>query len=171
MKIALFGGTFDPIHDGHIAVAETVLKKLKLDQVWFIPAGNPPLKNKCMFSFDQRINMIKEKINYNPAFSTYVNDIRDEDKSYTIYLINDIKKTYPDDFFYFVIGADNVTKLKHWYKFDILIDLIDFVVLDRETPDKNEWNKLDYYNKLIFVDMPIINISSTEIRKNLYGTH
>ena len=167
MKIALFGGTFDPIHDGHIKVAETVINKLPIDQVWFVPAFEPPHKDKCYFSFIDRINLIKNRIKNNPKFVIYENDIRDNEKSYTILLIKELIKIYPSYHFYFIIGADNVTKINCWYAFDELINLIEFIVVSRETDDKNQWANLYYLDKLIFIDMPLVNISSTNIRNSL----
>ena len=118
-----------------------------------------------MFTFEQRIGFIKEAIE--DSFIVYENDFRESDKSYTIYLIEDLQKLYPNYNFSFIIGADNVTKLKSWHKFDELINKIDFIVIDRDTNDKIEWKDLEYYPKLKFLYMPLIDISSSEIRKKI----
>ena len=167
MKIALFGGTFDPVHLGHLYVAETVIKQLDIDQVWFVPAGNPPHKEQCMFTFEQRVHLLKKAISNHPSFYVYENDLRENDKSYTIYLINDLKRLYPDYEFSFIIGADNVVCLTTWFEYKSLLELIDFIVIDREITDKHKWEDLDYYNKLKFINIPLINISSSQIRTNL----
>ncbi|MCL2064451.1 MAG: nicotinate (nicotinamide) nucleotide adenylyltransferase [Candidatus Cloacimonetes bacterium] len=161
------GGTFDPFHAGHLKVAETAIEKLPIDFVWFVPAAKPPHKKKCMFSFEERINLIKEAIKDNSSFSIWEKDIRENDKSFTYYLIKELKDLYPNYQFFFIIGADNVLKLKTWYRFEDLLEMIDFIVIDRKTQNKKEWKHLDYFHKLIFLDMPLINISSTKIRKDL----
>jgi len=165
MNIALFGGTFDPVHIGHIKVAETVLQKLPIDEVWFVPAGVSPQKSEVMFTFWQRIEFIKEAIRGNERFWVYENDIRDYDKSYTIYLLQEVKERYPDYNFSFIIGADNVTKLQTWREHAKLVTMVDFIVISRETDDVAEWQGLEYFHRLRFVDMPVVNVSSSEIRE------
>ena len=208
LSIALFGGTFDPVHAGHLQVAKTVIEQLTIDQVWFVPAADPPHKESCMFTFQKRIEFIKEAIKDYQAFTVYENDIRSSSEfcvntekteitkrnisvnsvptpknlcvkknselrtpnselSYTIYLIQDLKRLYPDYHFSFIIGADNVVKLKTWFEYKKLLDLIEFIVIDRETPDKHEWVNLDYFTKLKFVKMPLVNVSSSEIREKI----
>ena len=164
-NIALLGGTFDPIHNGHIQIAKSVIEQLPIDQVWFVPAANPPHKTETMFSFEQRIGFIKEAIG--DTFIVYEKDFRESDKSYTIYLIKDLQKLHPNYNFSFIIGADNVTKLKSWHKYDELINKIDFIVIDRDIDDKYLWKDLEYYDKLKFLNMPLIDISSSEIRKKI----
>ena len=167
-NIALLGGTFDPIHNGHIRIADSVLTQLPIDQFWFVPAANPPHKTETMFSFKQRISFIKEAIfkhqKKEDMFFVYEDDCRENDKSYTIYLIKELKSKFPNYNFSFIIGADNVTKLKTWYNYEELIEKVNFIVINRETDDKNDWQTLEYYHKLIFLNSPPINISSSEIR-------
>lgn len=167
MNIALFGGTFDPVHLGHLQVAKTVLECLSINQVWFVPSGNPPHKSNAMFDFEKRIFFLKEVIKENPAFFVWEKDIRKHDKSYTIYLIKELTSLYPDYNFSFIIGADNVCKLKTWKDYQELLRLINFIVIDRNTEDKSEWENLDYYEQLRFVNMPLINISSSDLRKKI----
>ena len=169
LSIALLGGTFDPIHNGHVQIAEAVIEQLPINQVWFVPAADPPHKNKTMFSFAQRIEFIKEVIsgwnsNTRDRVFVYEKDFRKSDKSYTIYLIEDLQTHYPNYNFSFIIGADNVIKLKTWLKYDELIDKIDLLVINREIDDKSDWVNLEYYNKLKFINMPQMDISSSEIR-------
>ena len=167
MKIALFGGTFDPVHVGHLQIAKTIIGELCMDEVWFIPAANPPHKEKCMFSFNQRIMFLKEATKNNSKFSVWEKDFRESDKSYTIYLINELKEIYSQYHFSFVIGADNVKKLKFWKDYKKLLELIEFIAIDRDSYDREEYRSLDYYDKLKFIDMPLINISSSEIRNKI----
>ena len=166
-NIALFGGAFDPVHKGHLHVAETTLALPHIDKVWFIPAANPPHKDNCMFTFNQRITFLKNAIAYNDAFSVYEKDYRNDDKSYTIYLIKELKQLYPEYEFSFIIGADNVTKMQTWYALDELLSEITFIVVDRDTNDKHLWKDLYYYHQLVFTPSPTVDISSSEIKKTL----
>jgi nicotinate-nucleotide adenylyltransferase len=167
MKIALFGGSFDPVHLGHIKVANTIKKKLHFDKIWFIPAAIPPHKEKCLFTFDDRIKFLKTATKDTPDFEVYEKDISPNEKSYTIMLINNIKTMFPNDDFSFVIGADNVVKLQEWKDYQKLLELIDFVVIQRKVDNKNNWKYLPYYHKLKFVNMPLCNISSSMIREKI----
>jgi len=164
MNIALFGGTFDPVHIGHIRVAETVLAQMPVEQVWFIPAGVPPQKDESMFSFSQRIAFLREIVKDNPHFYVYERDVRENDKSYTVLLLQELQEQHPDHHFYFIIGSDNVVKLQTWREYKTLLQMIEFIVVSRETDDRSLWSELDYFPLLKFVDMPVCNVSSSEIR-------
>jgi len=167
MNIALFGGTFDPVHMGHIQVAEAVLANLPIEKVWFIPAGVPPQKDESMFSFAQRIAFLREIVKDKPQFFVYERDVRENDKSYTILLVQELKNQYPDHHFYFIIGSDNVVKLQTWREYRTLLQIIEFIVVSRETDDRSLWGDLDYFHLLKFVDMPVCNVSSSEIRESV----
>ena len=167
LHIALLGGTFDPVHLGHIKIAETVLSQIPIDQVWFVPAANHPEKEETMFTYEERVAFLKMITPSNPRFEVCEHDMRESGKSYTIYLIKALLALYKNHKFSFIIGADNVTKLQTWYEYKALLEYIDFIVIDREVPDKNEWKNLPYYHKLKFVSMPIVNISSSIIREKI----
>ena len=167
MKIGIFGGNFDPVHLGHIKVAETVLNELDIDEVWFIPAGKHPDKDDCMFSYEKRLQFLTKSIIYNPKFKVLDIDKNDNQKSYTIKLIQNLMYKFPDYYFSFIIGADNVTKLKNWREYKKLLDIIEFIVIDRNINDKDDWLSLDYLSKLKFLKMPNCDISSSMIRKKL----
>ena len=167
MKIALLGGTFDPVHKGHIQVAIEVLKQTSMDQVWFVPSANPPHKDHTMFSFEQRVIYIKEAIKDYPKFAIWDRDLRKNDKSYTIYLINELYEKYPEYKFAFIIGADNVTKLQSWYRYEELLELIEFIVIDRDVGDRDKWHELPYFKALRFINMPLVNVASQEIREKI----
>ena len=165
LKVVLFGGAFDPVHNGHLQVANTTLTMLPIDQVWFVPSGVPPLKDNVMFSFEERLKFLKEVIKDRPQFFVYEDDFQKNDRSYTIYLIQKLYSQFPEYKFSFLIGADNVMNLKSWYEYKKLLELIDFIVIDRDTDDHKEWQLLDYFHKLTFIKMPLYNVSSSKIRE------
>ena len=167
LHIALFGGSFDPVHLGHIKVAETVLNQVPIDQVWFVPAAVHPEKESTMFSFEQRTEFLKKIVHRNPRFHVCEFDVCESGKSYTIYLIRALLALYKNHKFSFIIGADNVMKLKSWHEYQELLQYIDFLVIDRDVSDKNEWKNLHYYDKLSFVSMERVDISSSTIRDRI----
>jgi nicotinate-nucleotide adenylyltransferase len=167
MNIVLYGGNFDPVHSGHIHVAETILKSCPVDSVWFLPAGHHPHKDTCMFTWETRILFLTESTKHNPKLRVSDLDKRDEGPSYTVFLIDNIKKMYPDYHFSFLIGSDNVVKLKTWYEFKKLLDMIDIMVIDRTTDDRDLWKDLDYIDRLTFIKMPLYDLSSSEIREKI----
>ena len=165
LNIILFGGAFDPVHNGHLQVARTALTQLVADQVWFVPSGVPPLKKEVMFSFDRRLEFLKAVIKDNPRFYIYENDFQENERSYTILLIQKLNSLYPNHKFSFLIGADNVMNLQNWYEYEKLLELIDFVVINRDTADSEKWHSLEYFHKLKFLKMPLCDVSSSQIRE------
>ena len=163
-NIALLGGSFDPVHLGHLQVAETVIHAFFFDEVWFVPSANHPFKHSTFFTFAERVQLLKLALATNPLFSVYEYDFSPNQKSYTLYLVKKIQEEYPQHHFSFIIGADNVTQLATWYGIDELLKQIPFIVVNRFNTEQLEWDKLSYFRQLSFVEMPLVNISSAEIR-------
>lgn len=161
MKIAILGGSFNPIHNGHIEIARRVREKLKPGKFFFVPSANNPLKQNLL-PFEKRYKLIEKALAKYPFF--YVSDLDNTGKnfSYTDELIKKFQKKYPNDELYFIIGEDNVSQLTLWHNYRWLLDNINFVVITRTINKKYE--NLDYIDKLTFINMPPIDISSTEIR-------
>jgi len=169
-KIGILGGTFDPIHFGHLKIAKFCQKKLSLDKILFIPSGRPPHKNPVE-KYEHRVNMVKNALDNKNSFLLAQYEKPTKIKSeynYTFETLNKVNQKYPDSELYFIIGEDNVTEIKNWYKYKELFDMANFIVLSRKRDTKTQIKNLPYYKKLIYIDMPKINISSDEIRKNLY---
>jgi len=167
MRIGLLGGSFNPVHNGHLAIASEVLARLELDRIWFVPAGDPPHKSsEELLPFSLRCRFIKDAIENFPHFELIENDYRPGKKSYTFNLIKSLQSEFPEMEFTFIIGDDIVPQLKTWYRFRELLELITFVVVSRKNRD-NSWVNLDYIEKLIFLKTDIIEISSSEIRRRI----
>ncbi len=166
LKIGLFGGTFNPIHFGHIALAKSAFEKLNLDKVLFIPSGNPPHKeNDFILNYHDRCRLAEESLKeYENFFISFLDDPR-YGKSYTLKQAERAKKLYPDAELYFLIGEDNVPKLQTWFKIEELFNLVFFVVFSRENTESFNREELPYLHKLKFISMPKVNISSSQIRK------
>jgi len=173
-KIGIMGGTFDPIHIGHLIIAEESRVNFDLDKIIFVPTGEPPHKNlKNVTSAKDRYEMTLLSIMHNPYF--YISDIeiKREGLTYTIDTIRYFKKRYPKSEIFFIIGADSLINIDKWKNSEELLRESKFIVAKRVGIEYslleeriNEIN--DKYSKIVFsVTTPYIDISSTDIRKRV----
>ncbi len=167
INTGIFGGTFDPIHNGHLALAEKACQALNLDELFFIPAAVPPHKSKFMFSFENRIMLTEKAINGHHNWFVSDLDYSETDKSYSALLLERFIKEFPNRNIFFLIGADNVTQMQFWKNPAQIFNLAQVVVFSRKTDDKSAWTSLPYYQNLQFIDMDEVDISSTEIRRKI----
>ncbi len=161
MKIGLLGGTFDPIHFGHLDIAKYSLEYLELDKVLFIPAGLPYLKNnqKLSSSF-HRLKMVKLAIEQYPQFEVSDIEIFRKGPTYTIDTINQLQSS--DHELVLIFGSDVIAQMNKWKNLDLLFDSTSIVFINREP----KIHKI-FHKNVKFIDVPISNISSTEIKKRI----
>lgn len=132
MKIGILGGTFNPIHVGHLILAEEAREKLNLDKVVFVPAYLPPHKNGSEIApAKARFEMVKCAIKGNAFFSVSSVEIKRSGRSYTIDTIMEFKKEYPQDELYFIIGSDLLTYLDDWKDLGQIIKMVKFIAATR----------------------------------------
>jgi nicotinate-nucleotide adenylyltransferase len=132
MKIGILGGTFNPIHIGHLILAEEVREKRNLDRIIFVPTYLPPHKdNSDIIAARDRYNMIKLAIKTNRYFSVSDIEIKRDGRSYTIDTIKEFKKIYPKDELYFISGSDLLKYLDDWKDVDEIIRMVKFIVATR----------------------------------------
>jgi nicotinate-nucleotide adenylyltransferase len=174
-KIGLFGGTFNPIHNGHLLCPLSLVEKGSLDSVIFIPSGISPLKNNSDAApADMRMDMIRLAIGPYPFFSASDIELKREGISYTIDTVRSLRKklTVPEERLFLIIGTDWVSRFHEWKNYRELAGMVDFVVMLREggTPspfnpqlDKAVADKL----KKGETDVPSVPVSSSEIRKRV----
>lgn len=165
-KVGIMGGTFDPIHVGHLLVAEHTREALKMDGIWFMPAADPPHKShQPSATAEERLQMVRQSVESNPAFYVTDIEIKRGGVSYTIDTINELQSDYPDVMFSFIIGADMVNYLPKWHKIEELVKRISFIGVHRPGT-LLELDHLPAYirNCVTMVEMPLIDISSTQIR-------
>ena len=156
-KIAIFGGSFDPIHKGHITIIKTALTQLNIDKIIVIPTYLNPFKRKSYFSPKKRLEIVEKRLKNIPNLIIERYEI-DNQSSYTIDTIKYIKEQYKSDKIYLIIGADNLKKLHKWHKIEEIKELAEFVIATRNSI------KIPNGFKILKID---INISSTEIRNRL----
>lgn len=167
-RIGIFGGTFDPIHTGHLIMAENVKDQIQLDTVLFIPSGNPPLKQNSLVSdAADRLNMVKLAIEGDPALSVSDIEITQNtgEPSYTVNTLLKLRQQYPADQakFYLIIGMDQLIDLHKWKDPGKLFLLSEVLVINRPGYLIQQVEN-EYSRRGIFVPVPDIDISSTDIR-------
>lgn len=163
-KIGLFGGSFDPIHLGHIITAQYVFEKRNLDEIIFMPCFISPHKTESNYTSPiHRLNMVRLAIANNQNFSVSDMELKREKVSYTIDTINELRKVY--DYIELIIGQDNLDVFDKWHKPDEIISKAKLIVLKRKSNSESKKNK--YYEFAEFVETPVIEISSTEIRERV----
>lgn len=174
-RIAIMGGTFDPIHLGHLYIAETVREELDIDKVIFIPSGSPPHKNnRCFFNPYQRMTMVKMAIESNEYFEASKIEIERNGNSYTIDTLNEFKQNVDKDIdLYFIIGADSLLEIHTWKESSKLLQTYKFVVVSRPGYKSSDVNKKiselkkRYKAVVIEVNVPGFYISSSQIREKI----
>ncbi len=189
MKIGLMGGSFDPVHSGHMRAAEEISEKLALDEVIFIPTFVSPHKSsETMADSSHRLNMLKLSVKDSPRFKVSDIEFRREPPSYTIDTLKSLNKSSPQNEYYFIIGSELFAEIETWKDFAELFNYSSFVILHRpgyDLPDSASpiplalGNDFRYSysdkgmevfahtssNELFFVDIAGIRVSSTEVRE------
>ncbi len=173
MRIGVLGGTFDPIHIGHLAAADEVRARLALERVLFIPAGLPPHKlHLQVTSTEHRLNMVRLAIADNPNFVLSRVDIDRFGPSYTMNTIELLRDEYgPGAELYFIMGSDSLAEFLTWHKPERLIRLCRIVALTRPgyRVDLKELEHLlpGAIARVQLLEMPLLQISGTDIQRRV----
>ncbi len=191
-RLGILGGTFNPVHYGHLAAAEEVRDRLKLDRILFIPSFVPPHKHEEDVPLAvHRMEMVRLAVAGNPTFEPSDIEIRRGGRSYTIDTVESLRNVHPDAELYFITGLDSFLEIKTWNKWETLLSLCRFVVLSRpgyrfsglRTLDfmkcaEKEFAELDRGIRTesvvrsgrftVHLEMiPLFDISSTDIRRRM----
>ena len=171
-RIGLLGGTFDPVHYGHLRLAEQCREKLQLEEVWFIPAFLPPHKDWAISPYEKRRRWLEQVLA--GADWCRILDIEKEreGKSYTYHTLKALHKQQPDCEFYFLTGADSLEKLDTWYHWEDILDLCHFVATSRPgysggIPEKLKKEARKRKGGILCLEIDALNISSTEVREKI----
>jgi nicotinate-nucleotide adenylyltransferase len=167
MRLALFGGTFDPIHNAHLAIARTAAAHFQLDRVLFIPAAHPPHKAGVTYApYEDRVRMAELACAGEPRFE--VSRLEENTaRSYSIDTIQKVRALQPSAALFFIIGADAFAEIRTWHRWRDVAAAVHFLVVSRpghlyETPPEVRASRLDT------LDLPV---SSSQIRRQLASGH
>jgi nicotinate-nucleotide adenylyltransferase len=173
MKLGIFGGTFDPVHYGHLLLAESAREQLGLDQVWFIPAALAPHKqDRQAVTAKQRVEMLELAIAGHPAFRVSTLEIDRGGVSYTVDTLQDISVQLPDAELFLLMGADSLRDLLTWREPERICKLAWPVVSRRADAPEPDFSSLGHIvaparllkMEQLRLEMPIMELSSTDLR-------
>lgn len=181
MKIGIFGGTFNPVHVGHLRTVEEVRTDFNLEIVYFVLAKLPPHKSaNTLVSANERYEILKYALSDNPFFKTSSIELRRKKTSYSIDTIKFFKKKFSNDELYFILGSDAFLEIKSWFKYEELLQIVDIVVMFRENficndeflsglgYSKKNGDWVNIFNKRIFLTkVTRFDISSSLIRDKI----
>ncbi|MBI5267588.1 MAG: nicotinate (nicotinamide) nucleotide adenylyltransferase [candidate division Zixibacteria bacterium] len=162
----LFGGAFDPIHYGHLALAQDIQSALKLAGVLFVPSARPPHRNNvCQASFENRCAMTELAVEHLPTFSCCAIE-RDENLSgYTIHTIQALKRRHPEVSWYLMVGADNAGTFDAWYHPDEILAESILVIGKRPGFAGKSPTSISAGERIIWVESRLVDISATNVRQ------
>jgi nicotinate-nucleotide adenylyltransferase len=169
-KIGVMGGTFDPIHHGHLVAASEVADRFGLDEVIFVPTGQPWQKSERVVSrAEDRYLMTVVATASNPSFSVSRVDIDRDGPTYTVDTLTDLAAEYPDARLFFITGADALSQILSWHKYDTMFELAHFIGVTR--PGYALGNDHLPAGSVTLVEVPAMSISSTDCRQRVAGGH
>ena len=184
MKLGILGGTFNPIHIGHIRLAVEAKEKAELDEIHFIPSYFPPHKiREKVLPFDVRVDFVERSISIFNNFKVSKIEAKRDGPSYTIYTLFSYKEIYPDDILFFILGSKDFVLIDTWYRWGDILKLVNFVVAgsgeDIKLLDNFLKEKIPFARKeknflwnlgerlLLYIEIPKLDISSSLVREKL----
>lgn len=171
MKIGIYGGSFNPVHNGHIHLALTAAKELELDKVYLVPSGISPHRSSAEYaSGDDRLEMLRLASEPYEKLGVCDFEIRREGKSYTICTVEEFRRRFPDDELFLLVGSDMLMCFDSWNRFEDILREVTLVVVSRKDGDadalRQKADELRKFGKILVSGSHPVEISSTEIRKN-----
>ena len=166
MNIGLFGGSFNPIHNGHVRLAKTLLQEAGLDEVWFMVSPQNPFKqNQQLLDDNKRFRLVQIALKDEPHLKACDFEFNLPKPSYTWNTLQALQKAYPDDQFTILIGGDNWAAFDKWYRYEDILQRYPIVVYPREGSEVTGFEF--QVSNIKIVKTPLINISSTQIRQRI----
>jgi nicotinate-nucleotide adenylyltransferase len=179
--IGILGGSFDPVHFGHLRAAEESRQRLKLDKILLIPGGQPPHRDMPMASAEDRMLMLQAAVQSNPAFTVDDQELRRDGPSYTLLTLQQLQQQFPDQSLCLLLGFDAFAGIDGWHEWQQLFDYCHVAVMQRPGQRSNftgeirnivERRKVDEYalqdqqcGKIVFLDVTQLDIASSRIRQ------
>lgn len=167
MKIGLFFGTFNPMHVGHLTIANHLVEFTDLDQVWFVVTPHSPFKKKNSLLDDhQRLEMVYRAVKDYPKLRQSDIEFNLPQPNYTINTLTHLEEKYPEHSFALIMGEDNLKSFHKWKNYQVILELHDIYVYPRMSSGQIE-TEFEDHPKIHHVDAPIMELSSTFIRKSI----
>ncbi len=172
-RIGIMGGTFDPIHNGHIEVARQAYEEYHLDEVWFMPSGHPPhKKDHAVTDAADRCEMTKLAIREYPCFRFSDFEVRRQGNTYTAQTLTLLREQYPDTVFFFIIGADSLFEIENWYMPEKIMEQAVLLVAgraysraERSLDEQIRWLRERYHSEIFRLHLEEMNVASVSLRK------
>lgn len=174
MKTGIMGGTFNPIHNGHLILAEHVMEEFDLDEIWFMPNGIPPHKQpeETGSTISDRLEMVKNAISGNSHFILQPYEIEKDTVSYSYETMEHFKQLFPERDFYYIIGADSLFQLETWKNPERFLQTCTIIAAKRDKKETDQAMKEQicylekkYGTTILFSHSPVFEVSSSEIRQ------
>lgn len=172
MRIGIFGGAFNPVHNGHLNIADAFYEALSLDKLLFIPTAKPPHKSDAgLLSGEDRVNMLRLAVEKKPYEISTI-EFERNDKSYTYDTLIELKKLYPDSEFFLIIGADQIIHFDKWYRYEDILGMVTLCTSARENEEEKQLiiesaKRLGIKDCFYMSDRAVIRVSSSEIRDKI----
>lgn len=164
-KIGLFFGSFNPIHYGHLIIANHMAEHTDLDQIWFVVSPCNPLKQKqTLLDERHRLAMVKIAIDDNPRFRASDIEFKMPQPSYTVHTLAYLTEHYPNKQFCLIMGGDNLESIEKWKNYRVILENHEVYVYPRPNSDLLKWRQNP---NIHFTDAPLMEISSSFIRKQI----
>ena len=164
-QIGVFGGAFDPIHTGHLAVAQDVVHQLKLDRLLFVPTARPPHRKEGPFaSGDGRVAMVQAAIEGNDRFQVWMGEFEREGPSFTVDTLKTLKSEFDDSDLFLIVGADQFSRFATWKQPEQIVQMSTVVVVARDGYDGDSASHGFRHRSVV---VPRLEVSSSEIRKRV----
>lgn len=174
IKLGIFGGAFNPIHNGHLALAKSYQQALNLDKVLFIPTAVPPHKTSQHLALaEDRLCMTRLAVEDCPSFEVSDIEFNRQGKSYTYDTLCEIKGIYPDSQLYLIIGADQFLTFHYWYKYREILDMVTVCTSARESEEEKQvlsayaHSVSEMEDKYFISNQPVLKLSSSEVRDKI----
>ncbi len=172
MKIGIMGGTFDPIHIGHLLLGQFAYEDFGLNEIWFLPNGNPPHKQteEGTEALMHRIEMVRLAIRDIPHFKLCMHEAEDTKHSYTYQTMRELNREYPEYEFYFILGADSLFEIESWKFFREIFPTCTILAAMRDDKNAEQMYRQiaylaeHYQARIELLRAPLLEISSTAIR-------